>query len=178
MIKDGHWRTDGEEGEKVAWEESVRLRERMFWARIGGGVVPAFVQLRDSPRSSTEVTKDKGSKLSQEVLREDVDSSKLRSLGEENVDPFHSNQKRVSIGRTIISRRESDEDDSWEKAKKAAIFDDDHPTNKAVEEQTATQLRNNLRDSLKSNASEKQRAKTPSQASEHRLSIAIPGAFE
>ncbi len=178
MIKDGHWRTDGEEGEKVAWEESVRLRERMFWARIGGGVVPAFVQLRDSPRSSTEVTKEKGSKLSQEVLREDVDSGKLRSLGEENEDPFHSNQKRVSIGRTIISRRESDEDDSWEKAKKAAIFDDDHPTNKAVEEQTATQLRNNLRDSLKSNASEKQRAKTPSQASEHRLSIAIPGAFE
>jgi Rab guanine nucleotide exchange factor SEC2 len=53
MIKDGHWRTENAETEKAAWEESVRLRERMFWARIGGGVVPAYMH-RDSPRPSTE----------------------------------------------------------------------------------------------------------------------------
>ena len=53
MIKDGHWRTNGEEGERGAWEEAVRLREGMFWARIGGGVVPAFVQTKESPRSSS-----------------------------------------------------------------------------------------------------------------------------
>lgn len=41
IVKDGHWRTDDEDAEKAAWEESVRLREQMFWARIGGGVVPA-----------------------------------------------------------------------------------------------------------------------------------------
>ncbi|EHK42766.1 hypothetical protein TRIATDRAFT_224693 [Trichoderma atroviride IMI 206040] len=40
MIKDGHWRADDEENEKAAWEESVRLREQMFWSRLGGGVVP------------------------------------------------------------------------------------------------------------------------------------------
>ena len=40
MVKDGHWRADGEDSEKAAWEESVRLRDQMFWARIGGGVVP------------------------------------------------------------------------------------------------------------------------------------------
>lgn len=40
MIKDGHWRADDDDHEKTAWEESVRLREQMFWARIGGGVVP------------------------------------------------------------------------------------------------------------------------------------------
>lgn len=40
MVKDGHWRADGEDAEKAAWEESVRLREQMFWSRIGGGVVP------------------------------------------------------------------------------------------------------------------------------------------
>ncbi|KAI9675015.1 MAG: rab guanine nucleotide exchange factor S2 [Caeruleum heppii] len=51
VVKDGHWRTTGIEGEKGAWEESVRLRERMFWARIGGGVVPAF-GFKDSPRPS------------------------------------------------------------------------------------------------------------------------------
>ncbi|OAA53296.1 GDPGTP exchange factor Sec2p [Cordyceps fumosorosea ARSEF 2679] len=41
MVKDGHWRADDEDHEKTAWEESVRLREQMFWSRIGGGVIPA-----------------------------------------------------------------------------------------------------------------------------------------
>ncbi|KAH8762169.1 hypothetical protein F5883DRAFT_124223 [Diaporthe sp. PMI_573] len=40
IVKDGHWRTDDEDSEKSAWEESVRLRENMFWSRIGGGVRP------------------------------------------------------------------------------------------------------------------------------------------
>lgn len=58
MIKDGHWRTDGTEQEKSAWEESVRLRERMFWSRIGGGVIPAFLRARDdTPRTSIEEEK-------------------------------------------------------------------------------------------------------------------------
>ncbi|KAL8784555.1 MAG: hypothetical protein Q9213_003903 [Squamulea squamosa] len=69
MLKDGHWRAHDEETEIQAWEECVRLRERMFWARIGGGVVPAFLHARDSPRHSVEqnhITSDdanKGSKL-------------------------------------------------------------------------------------------------------------------
>ena len=46
MVRDGHWRCGNEEEEKSAWEEAVRLRERMFWARIGGGVVPAGVLQR------------------------------------------------------------------------------------------------------------------------------------
>ena len=41
MVRDGHWRAEGKLEERKAWEESVRLRERMFWARVGGGVVPA-----------------------------------------------------------------------------------------------------------------------------------------
>ncbi|CAK7219174.1 rab guanine nucleotide exchange factor S2 [Sporothrix curviconia] len=41
MIKEGHWRASDEEAEQVAWEECVRLREHMFWARIGGGMLPA-----------------------------------------------------------------------------------------------------------------------------------------
>ncbi|KAI1501628.1 hypothetical protein F5X99DRAFT_193950 [Biscogniauxia marginata] len=40
MVKDGHWRADDADAERAAWEESVRLREQMFWSRIGGGVVP------------------------------------------------------------------------------------------------------------------------------------------
>ena len=56
MVKDGYWRTDGEEAEKAAWEESVRLRERMFWARIGGGVVPSFLR-HDSSQLPVEDSK-------------------------------------------------------------------------------------------------------------------------
>ncbi|KJZ74350.1 hypothetical protein HIM_06356 [Hirsutella minnesotensis 3608] len=41
LVRDGHWRAEDEDQEKAAWEESVRLREQMFWSRIGGGVVPA-----------------------------------------------------------------------------------------------------------------------------------------
>lgn len=59
MVKDGHWRADDEDHEKAAWEESVKLRDQMFWARIGGGVVPAAqltisVDLEKSPRPSEE----------------------------------------------------------------------------------------------------------------------------
>ena len=55
MIKDGHWRTEGAQAEAAAWEESVRLREQMFWSRMGGGVVPAFLRAReDTPRTSVE----------------------------------------------------------------------------------------------------------------------------
>ncbi|CAK7562167.1 MAG: rab guanine nucleotide exchange factor S2 [Sporothrix epigloea] len=42
MIKEGHWRASDEEAEQTAWEECVRLREHMFWARIGGGMLPAL----------------------------------------------------------------------------------------------------------------------------------------
>jgi len=34
-VRDGIWKVEGEEGEEKAWDETVRLRERMFWARLG-----------------------------------------------------------------------------------------------------------------------------------------------
>ncbi|PGH10594.1 hypothetical protein AJ79_05417 [Helicocarpus griseus UAMH5409] len=53
LIVDGHVRIVDEEDEKEAWEETIRLRERMFWARIGGGVVPAFIQSKSSDKDSS-----------------------------------------------------------------------------------------------------------------------------
>jgi hypothetical protein len=44
MVRDGHWRAESEDEQKGAWEEAVRLRERMFWARQGGGVIPNLVK--------------------------------------------------------------------------------------------------------------------------------------
>ncbi|PNS15271.1 Rab guanine nucleotide exchange factor sec2 [Sphaceloma murrayae] len=42
MCRDGTWKAGTEEEIRAGWEEAVRLRERMFWGRIGGGVVPAI----------------------------------------------------------------------------------------------------------------------------------------
>ncbi|KAL3420157.1 GDP/GTP exchange factor Sec2p [Phlyctema vagabunda] len=74
IVKDGHWRTDGEEAEHAAWEESVKLREQMFWCRVGGGVVPVShhhstnEQLK-SPRVSEDARKEQELKLSEELER-------------------------------------------------------------------------------------------------------------
>lgn len=54
IVKDGHWRTDDEDAEKAAWEESVRLRENMFWARIGGGVRPIIQGFHGNSNSVAE----------------------------------------------------------------------------------------------------------------------------
>ncbi|EFE33827.1 GDP/GTP exchange factor Sec2p, putative [Trichophyton benhamiae CBS 112371] len=63
LVVDGHVRTGGDgeaeikEREREAWEETVRLRERIFWARIGGGVVPAFIS---GKKAEDDSEKEKG----------------------------------------------------------------------------------------------------------------------
>lgn len=52
MVRDGHWRAESDDEQKGAWEESVRLRERMFWARLGGGVVPALALRNATPSNA------------------------------------------------------------------------------------------------------------------------------
>lgn len=73
MLKDGHWRAEGEEAEKAAWEESVRLREQMFWCRIGGGVLPGPTPLskdeKSTPRTSEDERRVKEAKISEEFQR-------------------------------------------------------------------------------------------------------------
>lgn len=44
MIRDGVVRCVDRDEEQEAWEELVKLRERLFWARMAGGVVPSFVE--------------------------------------------------------------------------------------------------------------------------------------
>ncbi|TQB68967.1 RAB3A interacting protein [Monascus purpureus] len=51
LILDGHVRIGDVEDEKDAWEETVRLRERIFWSRVGAGVVPIFALTNTSERS-------------------------------------------------------------------------------------------------------------------------------
>ncbi|KAI9733382.1 MAG: rab guanine nucleotide exchange factor S2 [Cirrosporium novae-zelandiae] len=160
MIRDGHWRTDGAGGEKAAWEESVRLRERMFWARIGGGVVPAFLQGKESPRNST-TDDDKHTHEVQRISPNEPSLNGERSSSSENIDPFKSNEKRASIGNTVISKKE------MARTLNPRITD---ASNVVGDDPSTEQLKSNLRDSLKSNISERR----VSLNSDKGLSITIP----
>lgn len=85
MVSNGHWRVDGPEAEAQVWEESVRLREAMFWARIGGGVVPSFVRARDSPRR-TSVEEQKPSSETITSSADEKISNTTNALGIEQPD--------------------------------------------------------------------------------------------
>lgn len=172
MIRDGHWKADSDDDVKAAWEESVRLRERMFWQRIGGGVVPAFLRTNgdSTPRSPTFSNKEaKGE-----------ESEARRS--EERRDPFHDNKgkKRVSIGNKVISKKQH------------------HEGQTSSEDEASQQLRREMRDSLHSRSSGSETvtaqekadgtsspeatfatpATTPANEVKKDLEIAIPGTFK
>lgn len=104
MLKNGHWRADDDEAELLAWEECVRLRERMFWARIGGGVIPTLLRTRDSPRISMEQAVDPSTARIQNI----------DSFGNEQRVPKTIDQKSV-LKENSSSRRQAttriDEDD-------------------------------------------------------------------
>jgi Rab guanine nucleotide exchange factor SEC2 len=44
MVRDAVVRCADKDEEQEAWEELIRLRERLFWARMAGGVVPSFIE--------------------------------------------------------------------------------------------------------------------------------------
>ncbi|KAJ6115027.1 hypothetical protein N7486_000805 [Penicillium sp. IBT 16267x] len=58
LILDGHLKAGDTEEEKDIWEETVRLRERMFWSRIAGGIVP-LVRRAAEPEIEVETTRSK-----------------------------------------------------------------------------------------------------------------------
>lgn len=102
MVRDGLWRARTDDDVKGAWEESVRLRERMFWARLGGGVIPVAVAARAESPPGLPHREDEANENGR-----DSEDSQTRSLEVPKVeDPFQSriHQKRVSIGTRVIER--------------------------------------------------------------------------
>lgn len=192
MVAAGHWRAETEDEKKAAWEESVRLRERMFWARLGGGVVPAFIPMRESPRSPTFANgtgkldvarKSEESQLSDKPLDSAVDMSEQpKEARKSEEDPFQSKEdervKRVSIGKTVISNH----------AVPAESLTDEEE--KKIEAEAEAQLQAEVRKSMELRTSEKlplqhqRSASTPispdpsPRKKEERLSLTIPGSFE
>ncbi|KAH4060410.1 hypothetical protein HBH49_001640 [Parastagonospora nodorum] len=194
MVAAGHWRAETEDEKKTAWEESVRLRERMFWTRIGGGVVPSFIPLRDSPRSPTfgnrtpitEVTEaeERQSEESEMVL-EPVDISVDGPVADRKSedDPFQSKDedkvKRVSIGNTVIS---SDRDST-----QTLTQDEEKKIEQQAEEQIHDEVQKSLEvktETLEKPQLQRQRSmsnpppKLSVRKKDERLSLQIPGSFD
>ncbi|KAF7187731.1 Rab guanine nucleotide exchange factor sec2 [Pseudocercospora fuligena] len=72
MVRDGHWKCDSEQDQKSAWEESVRLREKMFWSRLGGGVIPCMHQSsqKTAPQTPSSAAGLKSSRQSLDSIPE------------------------------------------------------------------------------------------------------------
>ena len=199
MVKDGHWRADGVQAETLAWEESVRLRERMFWARIGGGVIPAFVRARDSPRSSVDGAEVNSSNAEQTATPAagGLNIHRLSNKGIE--DPFVSNEKHASIGNKSISRPEGKvEADHTKTTPNDAVNSEElmHSSLQTEDELIAKQIQKTMECSLRENHElqmiaghespppgdkpplEVERPELSKPNSEQRLSVTIPGAFD
>ncbi|PLB52377.1 putative GDP/GTP exchange factor Sec2p [Aspergillus steynii IBT 23096] len=134
LILDGHIRAGDAEEEKEFWEETIRLRERMFWSRVGAGIVPIFTQLNGAqetmldahehmadatiietienhpeleyqPSESTDVQ----SKYSVDDHEQDNDGERHRlSLSE---DPFVSAPSESPVSSTVPSPLDTSEQD-------------------------------------------------------------------
>lgn len=74
IVKDGHWRADDDDAERAAWEESVRLREQMFWGRIGGGVIPASPVPHAHSTVATSISYVNSPRISQEEDQKATDA--------------------------------------------------------------------------------------------------------
>ncbi len=59
-VKGGGWRSEVEADRQRAWEECTRLRERMFWQKMGGGVVPILPLPASRVPSATSVNHETG----------------------------------------------------------------------------------------------------------------------
>ncbi|QDS67968.1 hypothetical protein FKW77_009060 [Venturia effusa] len=154
MVRDGHWRAETDEEINAAWEESVKLRERMFWQRIGGGVVPAYLSAKDSPRSPMFAqSKGRDSEESQQAPAlppRHSDDSQTPPLPPRHgaEDPFNGTKttKRVSIGKTFIS---PDVEEGQESSHAPLTAEEE----KAIDAAAATQLQDALRHSISSKSS-------------------------
>jgi len=190
ILKDGHWRADDEESERAAWEESVRLREQMFWCRVGGGVIPVHHSHSDaarSPRASEDKRKEQERNLNEELERTGEIQPKDVTPVPEASPVGVCKSPRAAKRSSKTSAKADTAEGLWKAAQEDTAAPSTAQTNetsevvdaKASEDPAALKKRDTTRDSTQSTASlqvassdegEKDGAK--------RLSITIPGSFE
>ncbi|CCC08722.1 unnamed protein product [Sordaria macrospora k-hell] len=152
-VKDGHWRADDEDAEKAAWAESVRLREQMFWSRIGGGVLPVThfqtshsrapsrapsLRADKSPRTSLDADKD-GDETpaaeSSETKISEVSEKPASDIATELVDQPETPKKEEPLEEVevpaVMSEVSEEKDEVVEQTIEAPAKDIEGPTGEA-----------------------------------------------
>ena len=182
ILKDGHWRADDEESEKAAWEESVRLREQMFWSRMGGGVVPAVhhhhVDITKSPRVSEDVRKEEERNLNEELERSgELKPKDVTHLPDQPPKVIAGPSKSLDDTKEIAEQAEIDVGIS-SSGKAAPVEGELSEKNHEVNQDhvAPVEQQNTNRASTQSTASLK--AATSGEGDVQRLSITIPGSFD
>ena len=172
ILKDGHWRADDEESERAAWEESVRLREQMFWCRMGGGVVPAHhtSDSSRSPRISEDERKEQERKLSEELER-------TGEIQPKDITPVPVTSRNLKSTNEVLVQGDTASAAGAVAPNPASVVEPLHEaTGGAEEDVAALKSRDATRDSTQS-ASSLQVASDGENDEVKRLSITIPGSF-
>ncbi|KAL8705923.1 MAG: hypothetical protein Q9201_000978 [Fulgogasparrea decipioides] len=174
MLKDGHWRADDEEAELQAWEECVRLQERMFWARIGGGVVPTLQKARDSTRTSVE--QDASAVSSGDQSQTAIDHNEQPCAEGSDSKPIEAKEEKSSAMTTISYSHPTSEGMNHTLSSQPTIQAHNDESEIAAPEQLQNDLQRTLADTPQGLGIED----TPVQVQEHvgRDSVIMPGAFE
>jgi len=172
ILKDGHWRADDEESERAAWEESVRLREQMFWCRMGGGVVPAHhtSDSSRSPRISEDERKEQERKLSEELER-------TGEIQPKDITPVPVTSRNLKSTNEVLAQEDTASAVGAVAPNLVPVVEPLHEaTGGAEEDVAALKSRDATRDSTQS-ASSLQVASDGENDEVKRLSITIPGSF-
>ncbi|CAJ2503973.1 Uu.00g113670.m01.CDS01 [Anthostomella pinea] len=156
MVKDGHWRADDADAERAAWEESVRLRDQMFWSRIGGGFVPAHHNHHQAGSVG-----DKSARHSHEAGRSSLEASKgTESSGQSS----KSSESEMTLQQSEVPKD---------------ITPSQQTGSMPIEETTATVAAGSYATLDAMDATQSVEKTTAEQTKNRdRLSITIPGAFD
>ena len=108
MIRDGVVKCQDPSEEAEAWDELIRLRERLFWARMAGGVVLSFLPKTESVKGSPNIKrlaepKSSGAVSGSQTPDEEEDVSTSESASSNDLAPSKSQE---DIARQLQSELE------------------------------------------------------------------------
>lgn len=179
ILKEGHWRCEDEESERAAWEESVRLREQMFWCRMGGGVVPVHSSHHEfarSPRVSEDERKEMERKISEELERTGEIQPKDVTTPSKRTSKASIREQLDAPGLTV---RDTSSSPTSSPLKEVHSIEDNDEAPAEKDNSTPDEMAESKRDSTQSNSSLRSEPTGISGKEDpERLSITIPGSFE
>ena len=132
MVREGIIKCGDRKEEEDAWEELVRMRERLFWARMAGGVVPAFLPSnKNSPIAGVP------------AQNQDEPKTPEPTSGSGYQTPLDQSRRGSEEGNEADQKKEKDDEDETNSEKAARLqlqqgLDDSLTTFDNIKEKTRT----------------------------------------